>query len=190
MGDPITLLFGLLSLLALGGVAVLSVMLARPSWRVIAVREFGGYAMPAAAIVAAGAMLGSLYMSEVAGFVPCRLCWAQRGFMYPLAAFLIVAAVGRWDWAPWIGLPVAIGGGAVALFHYAEQQAWIGGSEGFCDAASPCTDIWVEHFGFVSIPFMSMSGFVLITTLMWLRFATRGGQRTVADPSTVQPAHH
>ena len=36
-------------------------------------------------LVAATATAGSLYFSEVADFVPCRLCWFQRIAMYPLA---------------------------------------------------------------------------------------------------------
>ena len=31
------------------------------------------------------AMAGSLYFSESANFVPCKLCWFQRIAMYPLA---------------------------------------------------------------------------------------------------------
>ena len=30
------------------------------------------------------AMCGSLYFSEVKGYVPCTLCWYQRILMYPL----------------------------------------------------------------------------------------------------------
>ena len=40
--------------------------------------------------VAITAMAGSLIMSEVVGFIPCRLCWIQRGFMYPAAFFLLL----------------------------------------------------------------------------------------------------
>src|SRR6266540_2558895 len=42
--------------------------------------------------VAAVATLGSLYYSEVANFVPCRLCWYQRIAMYPLVPMLGLAA--------------------------------------------------------------------------------------------------
>ncbi|MFQ5409937.1 MAG: disulfide bond formation protein B, partial [Anaerolineales bacterium] len=40
--------------------------------------------------VALSAMLGSLYFSEVAGFVPCKLCWYQRILMYPLTLITLV----------------------------------------------------------------------------------------------------
>ena len=45
-------------------------------------------------IVAAVATAGSLYFSEVANYVPCRLCWFQRIAMYPLAVILLIAAIG------------------------------------------------------------------------------------------------
>lgn len=171
MVEAFTLLFALLSLMALAGTLGLVAVMPRSSTRATAVRELGAYTLPVAATVATVATLGSLYMSEVAGFVPCRLCWVQRFFMYPLALFLIVAAVRRWEWAAKVALPVALVGAAIALFHYAEQRMWIGGSEGFCDSASPCTDIWVQHFGFISIPFMSLTGFVFVGALMWLRLS-------------------
>ena len=168
-----TLLFALLSMLALAGALSLSATLATPGGRIMAIRELRAFAVPTAAVVATVAMFGSLWLSEVEGFVPCRLCWVQRGFMYPLAIFLIVAGVTRWSWAARIALPVSVVGGAVSLYHYAEQQAWIGGSGAFCSAASPCTDVWVQHFGFISIPFMALMGFSFVAALMWLQLAAR-----------------
>jgi disulfide bond formation protein DsbB len=76
-----------LSLAALGG-AVLLVVARLLSSRVAIAREAGsavaGAAPWLAFLVAAGATVGSLYFSEVANYVPCRLCWFQRTAMYPL----------------------------------------------------------------------------------------------------------
>jgi len=36
-------------------------------------------------LVSVVATLGSLYFSEISGFIPCELCWYQRILMYPLA---------------------------------------------------------------------------------------------------------
>lgn len=41
------------------------------------------------------AMCGSLYFSEVNGFVPCTLCWYQRILMYPLTLVLGVGLLRR-----------------------------------------------------------------------------------------------
>ena len=41
------------------------------------------------------AMLGSLYFSEIAHYVPCVLCWYQRILMYPLALILAIGLLRR-----------------------------------------------------------------------------------------------
>ena len=163
------LFFSLLSLLALAASVGLIVMMARSGSRATAAIELGPYAWPVAATVATVSTLGSLYLSEVEGFVPCLLCWVQRGFMYPLAAFLIVVSFRQLRWAGPAALLVAGLGGLVAAYHYGEQRGWVGGSEAFCDAAAPCTYVWVEQFGFMSIPFMAFSGFLFIALLASLR---------------------
>jgi disulfide bond formation protein DsbB len=184
--DGFILFFSLLSLLSLVAALDIGVILLLgrgdgplAGLRRTVVHDLGEYALPLAAAVATTATLGSLFMSEVAGFVPCRLCWVQRGFMYPLALFLIAASVKRLHRAWMLAVPWAILGGLVSIFHYAEQREWIGGSEGFCDAASPCTDIWVWQFGFMSIPFMALTGFAFVAVLMAVH-ATR-----VAESSKV-----
>jgi hypothetical protein len=52
-----------------------------------------GQALGLAWLVAGVATVGSLWLSEGAGFPPCRLCWYQRGAMYPLVAVLGLAAL-------------------------------------------------------------------------------------------------
>ena len=37
-----------------------------------------------------------------------------------------------------------------------------------CDVDNPCSLIWVERFGYLTIPTMALSAFVLITTLLLL----------------------
>ncbi len=163
------LLLSLFSLLALAASLGLIVMLARPGTRKTAVAEFGSYAIPVAAVVATVSTLGSLYLSEVEGFVPCLLCWIQRGFMYPLAVLLLVASFRPIRWASPAALVLAGLGSLVAVYHYGEQRGWVGGTEQFCDASAPCTFVWVEQFGFMSIPFMAFSGFLLVVLLAGLK---------------------
>ena len=40
--------------------------------------------------IALTATLGSLFYSEVVGYLPCEFCWFQRILMYPLALLLLV----------------------------------------------------------------------------------------------------
>ena len=46
-----------------------------------------------ALLIALGATLGSLFFSEIAGLVPCKLCWFQRIFMNPQAVILFTRRV-------------------------------------------------------------------------------------------------
>lgn len=63
------------------------------------------------------ALLGSLYFSNVLLYAPCDLCWYQRIAMYP-QAFIAAAALWRKDAsAYWYGLPLALVGLGVSVFH-------------------------------------------------------------------------
>ena len=52
-----------------------------------------GYELWAAFVVSSVATGGSLFFSEIAGFVPCELCWYQRICMYPLSIITLLAAI-------------------------------------------------------------------------------------------------
>lgn len=121
-------------------------------------------ALEGATAIAVVATLGSLYLSEVAGFTPCRLCWVQRAFMYPAAAVLVAAAVTRRRALALAGGVLAALGLPVSIFHRIEQAVGEIGST--CDAAAPCSARWVNHFGFVTIPTMAAVAFAGILMLV------------------------
>ena len=52
-----------------------------------------GYELWAAFVVSSIATGGSLFFSEIAGFIPCELCWYQRICMYPLSIITLLAAI-------------------------------------------------------------------------------------------------
>lgn len=109
--------------------------------------------------------MGSLYYSEVVGFVPCELCWWQRIAMYPLVLVLGVAAVRGDRRVAWYGLPLSVVGLAIALYHILIQfQPTL--DVGMCDGGVPCTARYLSVFGFVSIPVMASGGFLLVTGLL------------------------
>lgn len=114
--------------------------------------------------VAAVSTAASLWFSEVGDFVPCQLCWFQRIAMYPL---VVVLGVATWRSDPdprWRVLPFSVVGLLVSAYHYQLQLFPEQGSS--CDVAAPCTQRWVEEFGFVSIPFMAFCGFAAVTALV------------------------
>jgi len=139
-------------------------------YRLIAGREaatglLGNNALWLAWIVALVCTAGSLIYSEVIHYVPCRLCWFQRIGMYPLAVILLVGAIRREAIVKYYGLPLALGGLAVSIYHNVIQ--FFPGLEGnSCDPNNPCSRRYVEMFGFLDIPFMAGAGFILIAVLL------------------------
>ena len=112
------------------------------------------------------ATLGSLYFSEVARFTPCVLCWYQRIAMYPLVIVLGVAAVrGDLSVRRYVA-PIAIIGAAISIYHIGVERL-PGLPSGSCSAAAPCDLIWVERFGFITIPVMALVGFLAVLTLLF-----------------------
>lgn len=122
--------------------------------------------LPLALAIAAVSTAGSLYYSEIAGYVPCEMCWYQRICMYALVPVLAVALVRRDARGGWYGLPLALAGLGFSVYHY--QLQMFPGQGSTCDASAPCTYQWVDSLGFVSIPFMAGGGFVGVAGLLLL----------------------
>lgn len=127
--------------------------------------EFGGNAVAVAWVVSIVATSGSLYFSEVARFTPCELCWYQRVAMYPLVVVLGVATFRENRLIRWYAAPLAGAGALVALYHYALQRV-PALDTGACAAEAPCALMWVNVFGFISIPFMALTAFASILVLL------------------------
>lgn len=130
----------------------------------------------AAWAVALVAMLGSLYFSEVANFVPCKLCWLQRIAMYPLVLILLVGAL-RGDVRAGVqyAFVFPIVGILIAAYHvYIEINP--GAETASCRVGgASCATKWIDKFGFVTIPVLAMVAFGAILTLLALAWSRRGG---------------
>lgn len=136
-----------------------------------------------ALLVAWVAMLGSLYFSEVAGYLPCELCWYQRILMYPLAAILAVGLLRQDGNLPYFVLPLSIVGQGFSTYHYLLEKTMIFGAPTVCRSGIPCTTAWINWFGFITIPFLAMIGFFLITILVLIAL-TAGEPDELADRPT------
>ena len=171
--DTMELLSALLALFALGGSRVL--LVARLTSRRFTaasnfVEAFRPVALPLAFMVPAFAMFGSLWFSEAANYNPCKLCWYQRACMYPLAVILLVALVrknkvaARHEVTPY-AVSLAAVGAVISLYHYLLEwnPTW---ETNVCSIDVPCTTIWFRQFGFVSLPFMALCGFVSVAILL------------------------
>lgn len=122
----------------------------------------------AAWLVSMIATLGSLYFSEIRGFVPCELCWYQRILMYPLVIFLGIATFRSDVKIKIYILPLTIIGMCISVFHYLEQKV-----PGFaaikpCANGVPCNTEYINWMGFITIPFLAGTAFILITIAMLL----------------------
>lgn len=115
------------------------------------------------------AMMGSLYFSEIRGFIPCEFCWYQRILMYPMT-FMLTMAVLKNDIGivkylmvfPILGIPTS-------LFHYLKQKTVIFADIGACSDGVPCSAIYIDWFGFVTIPFLALVAFTLLLVLFtWI----------------------
>ena len=117
--------------------------------------------------------LGSLFYSELAGLPPCPLCWYQRIFMYPI---VLLAALGIWrrnakEAAPYI-LSLAIPGALIAFYHWLLQ---LGLTPELLPCSNipgaiPCATAQILEFGYVTIPAMSLTVFLMIMGLLCLVF--------------------
>ncbi len=111
------------------------------------------------------AMLGSLYYGEIAGFVPCTLCWYQRILMYPLTLIILVGIIKQDEYLPGYVLPFSVIGIGISTYHYLTQLGVFTHSAA-CSVGVPCNLRYVNYFGFVTIPFMALVAFTLITGII------------------------
>ena len=112
------------------------------------------------------AMLGSLYFSEIEGFIPCELCWYQRISMYPLVLILGIATFKNDLQVPRYVLPLSLLGGSISVLHYLEQKVPGFGGIKPCVNGVPCSYEYINWMGFITIPFLALIAFVLITIAM------------------------
>lgn len=117
------------------------------------------------------AMLGSLYFSEIVGYEPCELCWYQRIFMYPLVLLLGLAVIKKDMKAAMYSILMSGIGGLISLYHYGIQKVTF-----LTDAAPacgrvPCTGMYINWLGFITIPFLALMAFtiIFIASLLILR---------------------
>jgi disulfide bond formation protein DsbB len=156
-----------LALLALVALAIAVVILPRTRRRSTADDSLlSRWARELAAAIAVVATLGSLFMSEIAGFIPCLLCWVQRGIMYPLAVALVLNRRLRIP-SLWLSIWASVGA-VISVYHYAEEHIPALARSSFCGPEIPCSLIWFERFGFVTLPFMAFCGFAAVAALMLL----------------------
>lgn len=125
-------------------------------------RFIGKYGANAAFLVALSGMLISLYYSDIVGLEPCVLCWYQRIFMYPIV-FILGLGIFKKDFsALTYSMLLSVIGGIIAIYHMSLQFGLSETQTCSIYSAVSCSNPYIQSFGYVTIPVMSFTGFVLI----------------------------
>lgn len=149
-------------------------------------QDYGGFL---ALVVAMTAMLGSLYFSEIAGFIPCTLCWYQRILMYPLVLVTVVGSIKQDEYLPAYVLPLSIIGIGVSGYHVLLQNG-VFSSPGSCAIGAPCGASYVNYLGFITIPVMALTAFTLITIIMGFTHWSFSFDESVTDTNEHPAVDH
>jgi disulfide bond formation protein DsbB len=172
--ETVSIFFALLTVAAMGVVFGVVIVMVSARWsasmarfRDQAIEMVSPAALWLGSLIATVSMVGSLYYSEVAEFAPCDLCWYQRITMYPLAIILAIAAYRKDAGIRLYTYPLTVVGAVLAAYQYALQLA-PSLDTGFCGVDTSCSERYIWQFGFISFPFMSLVGFAMIFTLLYI----------------------
>jgi len=110
-------------------------------------------------------MMSWLWLACGAALLPFTLLQTTIAFAAWLAPIFLLRfsrTVPAW------ALPaLAVAGGLVSVYHVMVER-YPSLESGSCDPTNPCSIIWVERLGYMTIPTMALSGFALIAILLLL----------------------
>jgi len=157
-----------LALLTIAGQIIVAVLIVSfTTKRSAALNFFTKHALAFSLAVALAATLGSLFYSEIAGYEPCKLCWFQRILMYPQVILLGIAWLKKDNGIVLYGIALSSLGALIAGYQYLLQIGFapsIG-----CSAVGysvDCAQRFVMQFGYITIPMMALTAFLLIIGFM------------------------
>jgi disulfide bond formation protein DsbB len=119
-------------------------------------------------LLAVVSTVGSLFFSEVMDYVPCVLCWYQRIPMYALAVILGIALVTQDVNVAKYAQPLALIGVALAAFHCLLYLGYVPKGIQPCSQDTPCSEVKLQVWGFLTIPLMSLAAFLAIVVVLFL----------------------
>ncbi|MDO8948537.1 MAG: disulfide bond formation protein B [Desulfocapsaceae bacterium] len=117
-------------------------------------------------LLATSSTMGSVFLSHVMEFAPCVLCWYQRMCLFPL---VILLAVGLFSFDKNVvkyTLPLAIAGWLTAFYHTLLYAGIIPKNIQPCTQGVSCTEEYINMFGFITIPMLSLLSFSMIIPLL------------------------
>ncbi len=117
-------------------------------------------------LIATTATLGSLFFSEIMQFIPCNMCWYQRIFMYPLVFIFLVNLLYPDDKVFKYAFTLVFIGLLISIYHNLLMFGIIPESAVPCASGVPCSTEYINWFGFVTIPLLSMVSYLAIFILL------------------------
>lgn len=117
-------------------------------------------------LIASVATLGSLFFSEIMHFVPCSMCWYQRIFMYPLVIIFLINLLYPDDKMFKYSIGLVVIGLGLSIYHNLLMFDLIPESVVPCVSGVPCSTKYINWFGFVNIPLLSLWAYMLIFALL------------------------
>ena len=117
-------------------------------------------------LIASVSTLGSLFFSEIMDFPPCALCWYQRIFMFPLVIIFLTGLFPLDKSIIKYTLPLALAGWGFAFYHYLLYSGFIPESIQPCSQGVSCSETYLDLFGFLTIPMLSLISFSSIVVLL------------------------
>ena len=118
--------------------------------------------------IASVSTLGSLFFSEIMEFAPCALCWYQRIFMFPLVLILLVGLFPFDKSIIKYALPLASAGWGFAFYHFLLYSGFIPESIQPCSQGVSCSETYLDLFGFLTIPILSLLSFSILVALLFI----------------------
>ncbi|GAF64541.1 disulfide oxidoreductase [Bacillus sp. TS-2] len=122
------------------------------------------------------ATLGSLYFSQVRLFEPCTLCWYQRILMYPIVLILLIGIIRKDSSAAIYSFFLSIIGLCLSTYHYALQKMTFLNDAAPACGRVPCTGQYINWFGFITIPFLAGTAFLIISIVSYVIIRNRRGE--------------
>ncbi len=108
----------------------------------------------------------SIFFSSVMEFEPCVLCWYQRICLFPLILILGAGLISFDKSVVKYSLPLAVAGWLTALYHTLLYSGIIPESIQPCSQGVSCTQEYIDIFGFITIPMLSLLSFSTIIALL------------------------
>lgn len=110
-------------------------------------------------IVSTIATVASLTLSDVLNIVPCKLCWYQRIFMYPVVVISFIALITNETVKKYV-LTLSVIGIAISTYHILLQM--FPNLLECNDETAKCSAVQFAQYGYITIPVMAFTAFLLI----------------------------